>query len=1614
MAVSFQNTTGASTATFNKGMLTDTDVAFTPDGVWTYARNAVNNSDRGQVGVIGNEQANRFCNRAPYTVIGVIYIEDDKWVLFSTDDVNSEIGIFDESECSYTKVVNDRCLNFKQTNLISGVIRSNFDCTKSVYFADGLNPDRVLNLDNPPYIKKPKKQTQSQTCADPEYTTDLDCEALRIAPLLDPICLSLSNSDSGGSMPNGSYQVVAAYTVNNIRVTDYFMPSNVQSLFSHANVAGGLEVEISSIDLSFDEFELVLISTVAANAVSRSLGFYSTKSRFIAIDRLDDTLPVVNLTDIPLQTPAYEKSDAIFEVNGYLLRSGIYTKFDFNYQPIANQIVTRWVSAEVPADYYIKGGNQTSYMRDEVYSFFIRWVYNTGDKSASYHIPGRAPQGRDLANATGPDAIENATQDEPVKVWEVEDTSQTTSRATYVLPNGDGTVIAEGLMSYWESTEAYPDDNSEIWGDLCGRKIRHHKFPDNCTTHINSADGTRINLLGVKFENIRHPLDNNGNPIESIIGYEILRGSREGNKTVIAKGLLNNMGEYDIDEDITSRKGLYANYPFNDLRTDPFLSKKPVRGGCAGKDYEAMGTFKKDVFSFHSPETQFKDPYLNPYELKIHGELFGQVNGKFEPVYNHPEFKALRDLAVFTAAVIGTGIGLIAASGEKTTLNVSDRTLDVGLDVNAVNSGGTLTVLTKTGKLGSTTDYSKKQSPVTANLVQSVALQAAGGFLFVTFLGQGMEATMKILESLIPYEKFAYQYNAHGFYTNFACPRQNNRRRRLEDAQYINPYLQEFGPEYRINNLYRNRIVSLRTAGEIENPTNQDNSRVTIGNLGLWETPGIPFLRTTSAHYASLKIKMRNQYGQLPGIIQVPVSTCVHSSTPNVDALMTSPVLFGGDIYINRYTEKNSFFFYNDWLFGQEDGFQYNYLEHVNIPYPRYWMNTQQYDYTKLILPFAAGVGTATLSSLVIENKQRKLQAKLKKLQDGITALSGDALKNAQKKIDKLIDKIKNIENIEGTVNTAFGIAGAGAVAIGTWKNKVLPNDYRYLDRSPSNCRSKVDVGISDAYFYLFANGIRDFFVESEINLAQRDYGEELSQQFYDPYNNTDLSTLFRSDIIKSGNYYKYDFSLSISKLFTNNFSWGTVLPADYNPKIAESCYSYYSDRIIYSLPQNTELKKDNWRVFLVNNYRDFDSDVSTVKGINTSGAMILLKNSSPVVFPGVDQLQTQNGIKVTIGDGGLFTGNIQNVFNSEYVYEQGACESRFGALSTPLGLFWVSQGQGKVFSYTNGLKEISRQGMKWWFAKYLPSNLLSQFPDFQLKDNPILGVGVQLAYDNTNEILYISKKDYRLKDEYVGQVTYLSENKFKLGNRDVYLWDSTYFDNASFTISYDPKADAWISFHDWNPDLSISSKSHFMTIKGREVWKHNDRCDLYCNFYNVDYPFEVEYVESTGQEVNIIKNIEYQLECYKYNSNCRDVNHVLDYNFDNAVIHNTEQVSGNLKLVTRPKNDPISLLQYPLVQQNQITIFCAKEENKYRFNQFWDVTRNRGEFITNYETIWLTEPNGYIKTVNPIYTNYQKNELQRKKFRHYMTKVLLKRLVSGEIKMLLRLSNNKYNKSFR
>ena len=140
------------TRSFNKGMMKDIDNSLMPEGGYKHARNLVNNSKEGDIGIVGNEPANYACIEAPYTIIGAVHIISDKWAIYSTDNTDNEIGLFDDSQCTYEKIVNDPCLNFDKRFPIIGTAKEIFDCTYQLYWSDGLNPDRTMNVQNPPYI----------------------------------------------------------------------------------------------------------------------------------------------------------------------------------------------------------------------------------------------------------------------------------------------------------------------------------------------------------------------------------------------------------------------------------------------------------------------------------------------------------------------------------------------------------------------------------------------------------------------------------------------------------------------------------------------------------------------------------------------------------------------------------------------------------------------------------------------------------------------------------------------------------------------------------------------------------------------------------------------------------------------------------------------------------------------------------------------------------------------------------------------------------------------------------------------------------------------------------------------------------------------------------------------------------------------------------------------------------------------------------------------------------------------------------------------------------------------------------------------------------------------
>ena len=1706
-----QNTSDVTTNVFNKGMAKDYDNSFMPEGTWSHARNLINNSKTGDLGVVGNEPANVLCTSAPYTIIGSIPIVQDYFVIFSTDDTNNEIGLFYQPTCTYVAIVNDKCLSFNRENLIIGTSKYKFDCTYDIYWDDGINPSRKLNIGNLnapypnifnnetwpgiPYVcnltdTSPSNPDSNCVTCVPVLPLQLNCDKIRLEKHMKIPCVSVSRGLSGGQLLNGSYYAVIAYSENQQRVTDYFNPSEIQALFVHRNAGSSLDLTFSNLDTeNFDEFQLVIVSTTNQQTVATEIGYYSTRTLHLSVDFINPTLPTVPLNTIPLRTPGYEKSEAMYNVNGYLIRVAPTDKLDFNYQPFANQITAEWVMTEQPYDYYEKGGNQIGYMRDEVYAFWIRWVYNDGKKSSSYHIPGRKAYDWEL-NTAGLNN-DNIEREQDVnyltKVWEVYNTAHVTS-PTGLLPAPNDPVIqnqiiARGKMGYWESTEMYPDNQPEVWNassnpmygvpannydyDLCGKNIRHHKMPadgfnsngstignyyDNFNfSHIRATDTITVNnsvveltkpvairILGVEFGNIKAPVDNDGKVIPGIVGYEILRSSRQGNKTVIAKGIVNNMRSYRERGNTSSyslddAEILYQNYLGNYIGNDPTITgaNETLQNGSQS-DY-TLGPpsyVKKNYFTFHSPDTNFEYPYLSVDELKIYGEKGCEYNmeGSFEPVPGHPKEKLLTHTAFVISAIVGLSIAARSVRGRDVRTTNGPRKFNAGISgfgsteiisegvtgngngvlnqsayvatITSLGNAAALatiggdpaaaeilyTALNNTlstpglGGFGSSYDTSVEFSDY--RYTPSIFKTAGGIVTFGYFWAQGTDSTLELMRAIIPYRDYVLRSTAHMGLFKFqkGSAKVTNQRRWVDQITYLDNQFQSLG-NYRINNLYRSKCIAIKTTKDIINSgafarVVPDNSVQTIGTItsGNAINKGISYVNPSSgkfyssaqAYYGALKIRLRNQYGQIVSTNQLTTgcTVIVNNNEPLQDSAAgtvianVTPPIFGGDTYVGRYTEKNTFFYFYDWLYNVPDGTEIDYTLKYMVTFPTFWANFTKYASDNFI--------------------------------QGLTST--------------LIDNIT-----PGGVNTAIQTA--------------FPSGKFNLDGGQAfegfgNTFGNLRLGVFNAYMYMFQSGIRDFFVESEYNVDQRDYGDKPEEKIYDPYSFTDLGELFDTYIIKNGNYYKYEISLGVSRTMNNYISWGTAQGPLYNPLLAETCYRYYQYRVIYSLPSNYEDKKDYWRIFLVNNYYDFDSRVIAFKSINRNGALILQEKASPVMFNAVDNLETTAGTKITIGDGGLFSQPLQTLSNADIEFQHGSCQDRLSVINTPAGVYWMSALQGKIFTISEGMSPISDLGMKWWFSKYLHYFLLDQYPDYALVGNPVVGIGCQATFDNENQVIYFSKNDYTVKEKYLNDIELRDNKEFYYKNIHIKLGDPRYFDDASWTISFDPKIKAWLSFHDWHPELGISNIKGFLTTKTENgkgnIWRHFNNTAKFCNYYGVDYPFEIDYVSATGQTVTTTRSVEYLLECYIYDNNGTDRYEVLDYNFDRAVVYNNEQVSGLLDLTLSPKNNAPVIVNYPQIDTatNLIRILFSKEEQKYRFNQFWDVTRNRGEFLVGgvqaQQPIWDTDVNGYIRNLNINNIDLNKSPFERKKFRHYVNHVVLIRTVSDNVKMMLKITNNK------
>lgn len=586
------------------GLNLDQSINQIPKGSLTYALNALMENFDGNSVSYQNEPGNEKCLDFPedYQLIAKhAIIEKNKHIFFLTNPLTgmSQIGYMDNNNCEYKILGTSECFGWDVNFPIHKIVHRITNCSTEIYWADNV-ARRYMDIENPPY----KLSSLSSVC-DPIYTDEIDCNKLNLQPNFSIPELKATDVMSGGELKAGTYQFAVQYSdVNGIGYSSYYSVTNplpianpqITSVNFDYVVGKSIEIEISNLDTrgQWQYFNLAVIKTINAISSVELVGTYFVDAETKKIIYTGQNSTNINLTinDIFEKYPYYEQAEDITSVQDILVWKGLTSIDRVNYQKIANGITLQWQSYRIPADETyadeLNAANLRGYLRDEIYPFELVFLLNNGKQTDGFHIPARQANTSDLtpvpntnADFIGePDYYSGSVGYSPY--WKIYNTAviEGTSENYTTDINYKGE-YQYGQFAYWESTERYPC-NTDVWGELANKPIRHHKFPDVSISPIFESaiySGPNMTMqkdaifsLGVRIDTSQIVSLINSSDLtqaqkESIQGFKIVRGDRSGNKSIVAKGMLRNVGKY-------AREGTeyyYPNYPYNDLSTDPFL-----------------------------------------------------------------------------------------------------------------------------------------------------------------------------------------------------------------------------------------------------------------------------------------------------------------------------------------------------------------------------------------------------------------------------------------------------------------------------------------------------------------------------------------------------------------------------------------------------------------------------------------------------------------------------------------------------------------------------------------------------------------------------------------------------------------------------------------------------------------------------------------------------------------------------------------------------------------------------------------------------------------------------------------------------------------------------------
>ena len=483
----------------------------------------------------------------------------------------------------------------------------------------------------------------------------------------------------------------------------------------------------------------------------------------------------------------------------------------------------------------------------------------------------------------------------------------------------------------------------------------------------------------------------------------------------------------------------------------------------------------------------------------------------------------------------------------------------------------------------------------------------------------------------------------------------------------------------------------------------------------------------------------------------------------------------------------------------------------------------------------------------------------------------------------------------------------------------------------------------------------------------------------------TVVDILYPEDAFNNGrfgtvrNYYAYNKDFSIEN--TTRFFFPLPINYDY----CNTCRVKFPHRLANSNKAYQEERADNYRIFLPNNYRDIPGNTGSINEVFVKNNKLFIHTLQSLWEQQVkpQQIKTDQAT-LYVGTGEFWEIPPNEILTSLNGY--AGCQHQFSTINTPFGYFWVSERERKIFLFNDKLTEISNQGLRNWFENNLEFSLDPITISLLGTDNPSspIGVGFTVSYDKRYRRIILSKKDYKPIPN-SGVVFNVPTKKWLLGDEEI---NNPYdridlFENKSWTISYHPDSQGFISYHSYLPYYMFNTQNYFYTFNGSTMWLHNE--GNFQTYYQDKYPYIVEYTVPY-QTTNLIDNINYYNKVYSFDTTTNNWIEQPLSTYDRLIVYNDTQATPELTIIAPNAITPVPFQSVQNILNTEI--LATKSEEDWNVSGFIDYTNtaNTSIFTTDWTQLQNQYPIDKVLNISKLGLNQSVFDLKqfRSKFINY------------------------------